>query len=49
MKDIKKGDEVATIIGKARNILTGERVALNFLSHLSGIATKTNKFKKIVG
>ena len=31
---IKKGDEVATIIGKARNILTGERVALNFLSHL---------------
>jgi nicotinate-nucleotide pyrophosphorylase (carboxylating) len=46
---IKKGDEVATIIGKARNILTGERVALNFLSHLSGIATKTNKFKKIVG
>tara|TARA_B100000795_G_scaffold268799_1_gene256554 strand:- start:2421 stop:3254 length:834 start_codon:yes stop_codon:yes gene_type:complete len=46
---IKKGDEVATIIGKARNILTGERVALNFLSHLSGIATKTNKFKKIAG
>ena len=46
---IKKGDEVATIIGKARNILTGERVALNFLSHLSGIATKTSQFKKIVG
>ena len=46
---IKKGDEVATIIGKAKNILTGERVALNFLSHLSGIATKTSQFKKIVG
>ena len=32
--------------GNAKNILIGERVALNFLSHISGIATKTNKFVK---
>ena len=32
-----------------KNILIGERVALNFLSHISGIATKTNKFVEKVG
>ena len=37
------------IKGKAKNILIAERVALNFLSHISGIATKTNKFVKLVG
>jgi nicotinate-nucleotide pyrophosphorylase (carboxylating) len=35
---------IITIQGKARQILTAERTALNFLSHLSGIATQTNKF-----
>ena len=45
----KKGSLIATIEGKAQNILIAERVALNFLSHLSGIATKTNKFVKLVG
>ena len=40
---------IATIEGKAQNILIAERVALNFLSHISGIATKTNQFVKIVG
>ncbi len=35
------GDDIATLKGPARGILTGERVALNFLSHLSGIATAT--------
>ncbi len=35
------GDVVATLRGPARGILTGERVALNFLSHLSGVATAT--------
>jgi len=46
---IKKNDLIAIIKGKAQNILIGERVALNFISHISGIATKTNKFVKLVG
>ncbi len=41
---IKKSDNVAEIFGPAHSILTAERVALNFLSLLSGIATKTRKF-----
>jgi len=45
----KKGDLVAIIQGRAKNILIAERVALNFLSHISGIATKTNKFVKLAG
>jgi len=45
---VKKNDVIATIQGKAENILIGERVALNFLSHISGIATKTNQFVKLV-
>ena len=46
---INKGSLVALIKGKAKNILIAERVALNFLSHISGIATKTNEFVKLVG
>jgi nicotinate-nucleotide pyrophosphorylase (carboxylating) len=46
---VKKGSLIATIEGKAKNILIAERVALNFLSHISGIATITNKFVKLVG
>jgi nicotinate-nucleotide pyrophosphorylase (carboxylating) len=46
---IKKGSLIATIEGKAKNILIAERVALNFLSHISGIATKTNEFVKLAG
>jgi nicotinate-nucleotide pyrophosphorylase (carboxylating) len=44
---VKKNDVVATIEGRAENILIGERVSLNFLSHISGIATKTNQFVKL--
>jgi nicotinate-nucleotide pyrophosphorylase (carboxylating) len=40
----QKGDRVATITGDSRAILTAERTALNFLGHLSGIATLTSKF-----
>jgi nicotinate-nucleotide pyrophosphorylase (carboxylating) len=47
--NIKKGSLIATIEGNARNILIAERVALNFLSHISGIATKTNRFVKLAG
>ena len=41
---VKPGDTVATISGEALSILKGERVALNFLSRLSGIATNTARF-----
>ena len=41
---VKKGKILARIEGRARSILTAERVALNFLMLLSGIATKTKKF-----
>ena len=43
-KKIKKGKIVATVYGKAKGILKSERVALNFLSHISGVATITKKF-----
>ena len=46
---VTKGSVIAVIEGKIKNILIGERVALNFLCHISGIATKTNKFVKKVG
>jgi|TARA_B100001741_G_scaffold292048_1_gene272643 nicotinate-nucleotide pyrophosphorylase (carboxylating) len=46
---IKKKQVIAEVEGNIKNILTGERVALNFLSHISGIATKTNKFVRKVG
>jgi nicotinate-nucleotide pyrophosphorylase (carboxylating) len=45
---VKKNQLIATIEGKAGNILIGERVALNFISHISGIATKTNQFVRLV-
>jgi nicotinate-nucleotide pyrophosphorylase (carboxylating) len=45
---VKKNELIAIIEGKAENILIGERVALNFMSHISGIATKTNQFVKLV-
>ncbi|MGC2775335.1 MAG: carboxylating nicotinate-nucleotide diphosphorylase [Bradyrhizobium sp.] len=38
---VKPGDMIATISGPARALLTGERTALNFLCHLSGVATAT--------
>jgi nicotinate-nucleotide pyrophosphorylase (carboxylating) len=47
--NVKKGSLIGTIEGNARNILIAERVALNFLSHISGIATKTNRFVKLAG
>ncbi len=41
---VKPGDIVARLEGEAASILKGERVALNFLQHLSGIATFVNQF-----
>ena len=46
---VKKGSLIALIKGNAKNILIAERVALNFLSHISGIATKTNEFVRLAG
>ena len=46
---VSKGSLVASIKGKAKNILIAERVALNFLSHISGIATRTNEFVRLAG
>jgi len=46
----RKGDKIAVIQGSSQTILTGERVALNFLSLLSGVATLTKKFvEKVKG
>ena len=45
---VKKGDIILTLKGPAAPLLAGERTALNFIQKLSGIATTTNKFVKIV-
>ena len=45
---VKKNDLIAIIEGSVQNILVGERVALNFISHISGVATKTNQFVKLI-
>lgn len=42
------GTILATVSGNARNLLTAERTALNFLTHLSGIATETRKIVDLV-
>ncbi len=45
---VKKGKILAIISGPAKSILTAERVALNFLTHLCGVATVTRKFAEAV-
>lgn len=46
--DVEPGDIVAAIEGAARPIITGERVALNFLGHLSGVATATRTIARAI-
>lgn len=41
---LKSGHKIATITGPVRALLTGERTALNFLGHLSGVASLTNRY-----
>lgn len=41
---LNAGEEIAAVRGPARKLLTHERVALNFLQHLSGIATEARKY-----
>ena len=45
---ILEGDVIATVAGAARGILTAERVALNFLCHLSGVASATSSIVEAV-
>jgi nicotinate-nucleotide pyrophosphorylase (carboxylating) len=42
--DVEKRRDLVRCRGRARAVLTGERTALNFLAHLSGIATATRRF-----
>lgn len=46
---LNDGQQVARIKGSINTLLKSERVALNFISHLSGIATQTNHFVKAAG
>lgn len=45
---VAAGDLVATVSGPARLVMSGERVALNFLNHMSGIATLTRRYADAV-
>jgi nicotinate-nucleotide pyrophosphorylase (carboxylating) len=45
---VQAGEAIARVSGKAHALLSGERVALNFLQHLSGIATETRNIVEIV-
>lgn len=45
---VKKGDKLGTVRGDIRVLLSGERVALNYLQRMSGIATYTNKIVKLL-
>jgi nicotinate-nucleotide pyrophosphorylase (carboxylating) len=45
---LSPGDDIATIAGPAQALLAGERVALNFLGHLSGVATQTAKLVDLI-
>ena len=47
-ENVKKGDLLATVIGDIRVLLSGERVALNYLQRMSGIATYTNQLVKLL-
>ncbi len=46
---VKRGDRVMTITGATRSIVTAERVALNFLQRLSGVATLTRQYVEAAG
>lgn len=47
-ENVKKGDLLATVTGDIRVLLSGERVALNYLQRMSGIATYTNQLVKLL-
>ena len=45
---IKKGDKIADLEGPAKDILMGERLALNYIQRMSGIATETKKYQEAI-
>ena len=45
---LSEGDRIANVKGKARTLLECERVALNFLQRLSGVATKAHQYSSVV-
>jgi len=45
---IKKGDKIADLKGPAKDLLMGERLALNYIQRMSGIATETRKYAQAV-
>ncbi len=45
---IKKGDKIADLEGPAKDILMGERVSLNYIQRMSGIATETRKYQDAI-
>jgi len=45
---VTAGTSLAEITGSARTILMGERVALNFLQHMSGVATRTSRLSELI-
>jgi nicotinate-nucleotide pyrophosphorylase (carboxylating) len=45
---VRSGQQLGHLVGPLRSILTGERTALNFLTHLSGVATRTRAFADAV-
>ena len=47
--EVKKGELMATVTGDIRVLLSGERVALNYLQRMSGIATETRKYQNAIG
>ena len=46
--EVKKGERMATVTGDIRVLLSGERVALNYLQRMSGIATYTRRVAKLL-
>lgn len=46
---IKKGDKLADISGPAKELLMGERLSLNYIQRMSGIATETSKYQEAIG
>lgn len=46
--EISKGDDIAIIEGNARSILTGERLALNYIQRMSAISTLTDKYQQVL-
>lgn len=46
---IQKGDIIAKLTGPGKYLLLGERVSLNYIQRMSGIATETNKYQQAIG